>query len=142
MRNLYDQIEIAIAADRVRKGQPGGIKDLHQFVIAVIRDGWEIDEIGRDNLVTLLTQLEPTQKLEQKKKVEILRQLKGGMQFNDETQSPPKVPTFRSTVAGWHQQLQEKNPQQLSHVENRCREMDLQTCYEFVSKWNRAGRLK
>ena len=132
---------LAIETERYEAGQPGSLRAFNRIVQVALQAGFEIDEIGRDNVIDLLVRTRKSYSTDQRSKQWILRELGMRQDFRNRNREPDDTVSRRRIIKKWHEELQNKDINQLNTVERECRNADFDTCYERILKWNREGRI-
>ena len=132
---------LKIETERFESGQPGSLRAFNRIVEVALLTGFNIDEIGRDNVIQLLTLTRKEYTPSQKQKQWILLELGFAHSFANRAVLPDEEISRRRVIKKWHDELLSKDNGKLNRIEIQCKNWDFETCYQRILKWNRDGRI-
>jgi hypothetical protein len=138
-RQIYEKLEVE--TKRYESGQPGSLRAFNRIIQVALEAGFEIDEIGRENVIDFLIRTRKSYSTDQRSKQWILLELGMRQDFSNRKEEPDNTVSRRRLIKRWHKELQTKDLSALNKVEVQCRNWDFETCYERILKWNRDDRI-
>lgn len=138
-RQIYEKLEVE--TKRYESGQPGSLRAFNRIIQVALEAGFEIDEIGRENVIDFLIRTRKFYSTDQRSKQWILLELGMRQDFRNRNAETDDTVSRRRLIKKWHEELQTKDLSLLNKVEVQCRNWDFETCYERILKWNRDGRI-
>jgi hypothetical protein len=138
-RQICEKLEVE--TKRYESGQPGSLRAFNRIIQVALEAGFEIDEIGRENVIDFLIRTRKYYSTDQRSKQWILLELGMRQDFSNRKEEPGDTVSRRRLIKRWHKELQTKDLSLLNKVEVQCRNWDFETCYERILKWNRDGRI-
>ena len=127
--------------ERYESGQPGSLRAFNRIIQIALQAGFEIDEIGRENVINFLIRTRKSYSTDQRSKQWILLELGMRQDFRNRNADHDDTVSRRRLIKKWHEDLKSKDLSELNKVEVQCRNWDFETCYERILKWNRDGRI-
>lgn len=138
-RLISERLEIE--TKRYESGQPGSLRAFNRIIQVALQAGFEIDEIGRENIIDFLIRTRKSYSMDQRSKQWILLELGMRQDFRNRNAEPDDIVSRRRLIKKWHEELQTKDLSELNKVEVQCKNWDFETCYERILKWNRDDRI-